>query len=105
MSPVFNLIQKVRDDRKAETERRRAQIATWRRMILEVDKRAAGSTDVSALLQTNADYLSLEPHLEERSRNAAYAEHRVFTVGTHLPMALQILKKEIDRIEGEWDLR
>ncbi|WP_162567879.1 hypothetical protein [Variovorax sp. SRS16] len=105
VSPVFNLIQKVREERNAETERKRAQIASWRRMILEVDKQAVGSSDVSALLQTHADYLSLEPHLDERFRNAAYIEPRVWVVGEHLSRACQTLKKEIDRIEGEWGLR
>jgi len=106
ISPVFNLIQKVREDRKSEIERKRAQITEWRQLLIDVAREAEGRQyDVAELLQHNAGYLALEPYLAPEFKHAAYGEHRMMTVGDYRPRAIQMLAEGIDQIELSWGLR
>lgn len=89
----------------AEVSRKRQLISDWRQMIIEVTAEAKGSGDVRALLQNHPAFLSLEPHLTDEARRAAYA--RLFTVaaGVEVPYPIHIIKSDIIRIEELWGLR
>lgn len=89
----------------AEVNRKRQLISDWRQMIIEITKDAKGPDEARALLQNHPAFLSLEPHLTDEARRAAYA--RLFTVaaGVEVPYPLHIIKKDIIRIEESWGLR
>jgi hypothetical protein len=75
----------------AEVGRKRQLISDWRQMIVEITRDASGPDDARVLLQNHPAFLSLEPHLNEQARRAAYA--RLFTVaaGVEVPYPIHVI--------------
>ncbi len=90
--------------KSAETNRKRQLISDWRQMIIEITKDARGPDETRALLQNHPAFLSLEPHLTEEARRAAYARNFTLAVGVEVPYPLHVIKNDINRIEESWGL-
>lgn len=88
----------------AETNRKRQLISDWRQMIIDVTKDARGPDEIRALLQNHPAFLSLEPHLTDEARRAAYARNFTVAAGIEVPYPLHIIKNDISRIEKSWGL-
>lgn len=104
---IKNSLEERRAKRERETldiQRRREQIAAWRRMILDVQAQASSLNNVYECLELHPDYLSLEPLLSDDARNNLNRARRVITVGSALPTSLIVIKNEIARIERDWGL-
>lgn len=89
----------------AEVARKRAQVVKWRQMHLDVNRAAGGNVSPGETLHLHAEYITLEPFLNDAARKVARAENRTVVVGQALSLPLETLKNEIARIENEWGLR
>lgn len=88
----------------AETNRKRQLVSDWRQMIVEITKDASQPDKARALLQNHPTFLSLEPHLTEEARSAAYARNFTIAIGVEVPYPLHVIKMDINRIEKSWGL-
>jgi hypothetical protein len=101
---VGTLVGRTLERRFRAQDRRRAQIATWRKMLKEVGELGVGRIDVGELAQKHVDYLSLEPHLTEEGKLIMRTPCRKLTPHSALGTQLDALALEINRIEREWGL-
>lgn len=101
-------IEKSKEELNREPEdkdRKRKNIERWRNMLLDVWAQSEETgTSPEVILQTNRDYLDLEPHLSDGGRNAVHGSTRGIVVGSVMQGALITLRQEIARLEKEWDL-
>ena len=86
----------------AEIDRKRQTIADWREMIAELSNQVGEPQEAQILLQRHPIFQSLEPHLSEEARRAAYARNFTAAAGVHIPYPLHVIKNDIMRIEKEW---
>ena len=105
VSPVFKILDRRRERQEAEEQRKRALIATWRKMVLDVASQAGDSHNVAPLLLKHPDYLTLEPYLTAELQGEIYSDEVVLGDNAVFPHHLVLLKDEIDRLEGSWGLR
>jgi hypothetical protein len=87
-----------------ETERKRQLISEWRSMISEIANVTNDPHEAQSALQSHPAFLSLEPHLSEEARRAAYARSFTVMLGVNLPYPLHAVKMDISRIEKSWGL-
>jgi hypothetical protein len=93
------------DERKRRDEQRRAQIKRWRSMLIEIsDKLRSDGGDLRFMLQHHPEYITLEPHLPDELKQAAYTRSFYVKMGTFLPLPLESYKHEIAAIEARWNL-
>lgn len=96
---------KHRIERKsAEIDRKRQLISDWRQMIIVITNETNNPDEVRALLQNHPAFLSLEPHLTDEARRAAYARSFTVAAGVEVPYPLHVIKNDISRIETAWGL-
>ena len=73
-------------------------------MVLDINQRCRDENEVGQLLQLHRDYLSLEPHLSEKTRLSIFGDNRTVVVGQSLSVPLENVKKDISRVEKKWGL-
>lgn len=88
----------------AEINRKRQLVSDWRQMIVKITRDASGPDDARVLLQNHPAFLSLEPHLDEEARCAAYARCFIIAAGVEVPYPIHVIKEDIIRIEASWGL-
>ncbi len=103
LTSVISPYVKVKiEEATREKERKRALIAVWRKMLLEVQSAKEYENEVSQILGVHPSYLSLEPHLSKEGKKRFHAGARTITVGSPLSTPLIAIKDEISRLEKEW---
>jgi hypothetical protein len=96
---------KHRIERSAgEIDRKRQLIAEWRNMITTIANATDKPDEARSILQSHPAFLSLEPHLSDEARRAAYAREFIVASGVKLPYPLHTIKVDISRIEKLWRL-
>jgi len=88
----------------SELARKRKLVADWRQMITEIAGKTDEQDEAQSLLQNHPAFLSLEPHLSEEARRAAYGRNFTVAVGVHVPYPLHVIKNDISRIEKAWKI-
>ena len=90
-------------NKREEKERRRALVATWRRLLAGAVTAYSPGRNVLRWLALHEDYHSLERHLGERTRQLLTNDN-VLVLEGEIPAPLSAMRADIDRIEEEWGL-
>jgi hypothetical protein len=101
-SVIAPLVKHRLDHSREELQRKRLLLAEWRKMIADIAGKSAEPETVQELLQNHPSFLSLEAHLSDDARRAAYARSFTAAAGVHIPYPLHVIKKDIIRIERAW---
>jgi hypothetical protein len=87
-----------------DIEYRRQLIATWRKMVKEINRdHDLTNTPVANLLERHESYYSLKPHLSQKTIGEI-ACVRTVIAGSTIGSPLKFILDDIDRIEREWRL-
>ena len=98
------------EKRRQRFERRKEMVESWRQLLRDVSEfTVVENEDVRyapliGLLSAHAAYFSLQPHLSQETRDAIEATRRRFWGCEHVQIAFDLLVRDINRIERDWDL-